>query len=273
MIPWVTYLFLTFMLTPMASANSVEVVQLDTDDLVQLTQKSPKTEFMIPGQDARSAYEIVLPANEKAKAWQLSPAEWQRYETLMQGDAKYQFSQLDPVWVLGIYATTQVERERYARKFLELSEQRLQRALAFNEAFRKVSVDYFMDQAVVDLDQFYAIFGEERPPQHTAVNLPQQGDTLVFFLNPTSSPSLAAYQRMRELMDNASGVTLEIYFGGDVKTDDIQKWAQHANLSQRAVQDGRITLNYDQGAAAAFEVSRFPAGFIVRGDTAMPVEL
>ena len=123
---------------------------------VQSTWAAPPVQHLDPQQTTQVATEHHLSAAEKAKIWGLSTVEWEKYETLLQGDAKYQFSQLEPVWVLGIYAESESERRHFVKLFIEQSEARLKRALAFNQTFREMALEHFRYQPLIDLDQFYA---------------------------------------------------------------------------------------------------------------------
>ncbi len=238
---------------------------------VQSALAAPPVQRPDPQQTPQVSAEHQLSAAEKATLWGLTTQEWQKYETLLQGDAKFQFSQLEPVWVLGIYAESEVERRRYVKLFIEQGEARLNRALAFNQTFRETALEHFRHQPLIDLDQFYAMYGQERP-QRSPVNLPVLGDTLVFFVDPKTHSSLAEFQRIKDLMLSSPGVPLEIYFMGGATESDIQAWARLANLDQQQVQHGVISLNQEESAASLFQVSKAPAGFVVRGENATPIE-
>ncbi|EPN74421.1 hypothetical protein A221_10170, partial [Pseudomonas syringae pv. actinidiae ICMP 18801] len=59
-----------------------------------------------------------------ARDWNLSPQEWQRYQTLMQSSRGVYSPGLDPLTALGIEARTDEERRRYAELQVKAEAQR-----------------------------------------------------------------------------------------------------------------------------------------------------
>ena len=51
---------------------------------------------------------------QSATSLGVTTQEWTRYESIMQGEGKYHWSDADPVLVLGMYAKSESERRRYA---------------------------------------------------------------------------------------------------------------------------------------------------------------
>ncbi len=215
---------------------------------------------------------FLLSAEDKANAWGLSLDQWRRYRALMQGDAKYQFTNLDPIHVLGIYAETDDESRELADLLVRRNYERLTRARSFNRAYEVAGKEFIGDEPLIDMDRFYAAYGLEKPAGQKDLK-PQIGDTLLFFTNPNTAQTLASYQRMKDLMSLAP-VGMEIYFTGTEDEKDIQKWAQSARISKEKVSDGSITLNFDKGESDVFKISgKNNAGFILRGDTAIVIDL
>ncbi|WP_019334073.1 TIGR03759 family integrating conjugative element protein, partial [Pseudomonas syringae] len=70
-----------------------------------------------------------------ARDWNLSPQEWQRYQTLMQSSRGVYSPGLDPLTALGIEARTDEERRRYAELQVKAEAQRTAKELAYQRAY------------------------------------------------------------------------------------------------------------------------------------------
>ena len=209
-----------------------------------------------------------------ASQWGLSIDEWDRYKGLRDGDAKYQFSQLDPIEILGIYAESESEQRRYALLLVERNARRLEKFLTFNRLYQQVGAEYFADTPFLDMTQFNRSYGRN---QYSSVGNPavstQFGDTLVMFIDIGKDNYRAEANKILKLNQKAT-VTLEIYFLNKPEEKDIQSWAKRIGIETGEVESGKISLNYDQGESGVFNVGeRSIIGFLVRGETATPLEL
>ena len=80
----------------------------------------------------------VLSESERARAraWNLSEVEWQRYRQLMQGiRGSISPETISPIEVLGIHARDEAERQRYADAWARALHEDVDRILAFQRAY------------------------------------------------------------------------------------------------------------------------------------------
>jgi integrating conjugative element protein (TIGR03759 family) len=86
----------------------------------------------------------------RAEAWGLSFEEWQRFETLMQGQRGLWSPDLDPIMVLGIHARSDDERRRYAELTVEQERARVAGELAFQRAYDEAWRRLYPDELPID---------------------------------------------------------------------------------------------------------------------------
>ena len=73
-----------------------------------------------------------------SKAWGITGKDWQRYQELMKGEAALYYAHLEPAHVLGLYADSESDRQRYAKILSDRESQRIDRLFAFNRAWARV---------------------------------------------------------------------------------------------------------------------------------------
>ena len=74
--------------------------------------------------------------------WDLTQTDWQRYSVLMAGPRGYWSAQLDPLTALGVHASNDEERERYATILLSLEQQRIAGEIAFQRVYNRLAKNY-----------------------------------------------------------------------------------------------------------------------------------
>jgi hypothetical protein len=90
---------------------------------------------------------------EMSKYWGLTIDEYQRYKQLMKGLAgKMAVSGVTPLEVLGMYANTPGEREKYARMTAKMMRDYNQRALDFEYAYQKAYKDMYPNDKIINID-------------------------------------------------------------------------------------------------------------------------
>lgn len=79
---------------------------------------------------------------EQLTEWDLTTTEWERYQHLMEGKRGTWSPGLDPLTALGVSATSQTERRRYAELFVRAEFKRVSLELAFqlevNQAWKRL---------------------------------------------------------------------------------------------------------------------------------------
>ena len=180
-----------------------------------------------------------------AQQWELTAAEWQRYQQLMQGiRGSLSLPTISPIEVLGIHARNDAERRRYAEQWARLLYRDAERVLAFQRAYDAAVKRLFPQQPLID---------PAKLPNRRFQSLnAAPGDRLMFFTTLNCVRCDAHLRRLiGSLGQRSIPLGIDIYlFTQDVdgNTDaQIRSWAQTHSLPPEQVQDGTITLNHDNG--------------------------
>ncbi|WP_020406854.1 hypothetical protein [Hahella ganghwensis] len=204
--------------------------------------------------------------------WGLSEKEWSRYQVLMETDAKYQFANLPPVFVLGIYADNVTDRERYARLLILQDKKRMDGFKAFEAVHDRVGREIFAGIPFIDYRQIAQTYNLPDNQKSQASNLPKLGDTLVMFVNSSDQESISKFETARQI-SLKTAVALEVYFMQATTDKQIQAWAKAAKIDPEDVEKGAITLNYDNGESKVFGLDEIQTKlFNVRGNEAVPLQ-
>ncbi len=207
---------------------------------------------------------VILSQNQdtatvEAKRWGLSEKEWSTYQEIMLGQGRYFWPNVDPITVLGIYAETDAERERYA-EMLAIQEYQLQkRFLALNDAYLAAARRLVGDEPVLDMakfDRYYSVGGPAVSPASTFGE--GIGSRIVLFVSADCSSCTDYYERVRRLQ--SFGIVLDIYFVGTTE-DQIIAWARERGIDPALVRQGTITLNRDDGNYARYGKPPLPIAY------------
>ncbi|KIH84091.1 TIGR03759 family integrating conjugative element protein [Pseudomonas batumici] len=182
-----------------------------------------------------------------ATEWGLKPEEWQRYRRLMQGPLGVYSPNLDPLTALGIEARDSQEQQRYAEQQVQAEFARVQKLLAYQNAYNDAFQRLYPGQLPVNL------MGTESTAQASPV---------------TSSVRLAVFvttnckncpERVRQLQQTAQG--FDLYLVDSLGKDDrLRAWAKRAGIEPQKVLNRDITLNHDAGHWARLgDNGAFPA--------------
>ena len=217
-------------------------------------------------------FKTTLTAEEKAIVWGLTSKEWTRYEKLMQGDAKYQFRNSDPITILGIYAESDRDRDRYADMLVEREAERARRFDKFNQLWEQKIQLKFHGEKIIDLSRLGFDFNSGKSNSSQSTH-PQLGDRLLLFLNIKEPGSTSAFQTMLDIQKRSVSSGLDIVFTNNTTEKEIQNWARSARVDVSMVSDGFINLDIDDGVSEHFDASKSNKGFLIRGDEAYAVPL
>ncbi|WP_085702151.1 TIGR03759 family integrating conjugative element protein [Pseudomonas sp. B15(2017)] len=166
-----------------------------------------------------------------AQQWGLKLEELQRFRDLMQGPLGTYSPNLDPLSALGIEASTDAERQRYALLQVQAEATRVEKLLAYQRAY---------DQA-----------WKQRYPELALVNLSPIASPLMS-KSKTRQAVFVQYDcpecetTVRQLQ--ASGTPFDLYVVNSHQDDNrIRQWAQKAGIHPSNVRDGIISINHDNG--------------------------
>jgi integrating conjugative element protein (TIGR03759 family) len=210
----------------------------------------------------------VLSASDRARArlWDLSEVEWQRYQQLMQG-IRGSISPLtiSPIEVLGIHARDEVERQRYAEIWARIMYEDAGRILAFQQAYDAAVKRLYPNQPLIDISRLPGNSAERTEFQST--------DRLLFFTRPDCPACDLILRKLLKRIDQIDG--LDIYLSDVPQGDDsaVRDWASTHQIDPAWVHSRHITLNHDGGALDKLTKGQgeVPTLFRRRGEALLPI--
>ncbi|HAT6801821.1 TPA: TIGR03759 family integrating conjugative element protein [Citrobacter freundii] len=196
--------------------------------------------------------ETFLVITATAQRWGLSQEEWSRYEVLKKSERGIWSPSLDPLTTLGVEATTDAERRRYADLLVEKESLRVEKELAFQRAY---------DEA------WKRRFPDLMPVTTTTTTTTNTTTRLAVFVREDCP---ACDVRLRTLL--SAGNPLDIWLVGSGNDDNrLKSWATSQHIDSSRVQRREITLNHDAGRWLHYGEGRMPAVLEKKGDTWLAV--
>ena len=177
----------------------------------------------------------------RARAWELSDAQWRRYKALMQGiRGSISPATISPIEVLGIHARDDEERRRYAQRWTRLMREDVGRILAFQQAYDEAGKRLYPNEPVIDPARL--------PGGSKKTSLLQLGDRVLFFIHTECPVCDQLLRKLLRRIDQISGI--DIYLTGLESGDDeaARNWASYHQIRPEWVHSRRVTLNHDAGA-------------------------
>lgn len=164
-----------------------------------------------------------------AQEWGLSSQEFQRYRTLMQGSRGVYSPGLDPLTALGIEAQSDAERRRYAELQVRAEAQRVQKELAYDQAYR---------------DAWNRLYPNLQPVQAGGQSAPQASPAvrgngrLAVFVTDSCA---ACIERVQALQ--SAGQAFDLYLIGSQNDDArIRRWAVLAGNAD--LKNSKLTVRH-----------------------------
>ncbi|WP_241911096.1 TIGR03759 family integrating conjugative element protein [Vibrio lentus] len=162
-----------------------------------------------------------LSVSQDAQYWQLSQADWARYEQLMHSPLTYDMQEASPLEVLAQFARSDEERARLVERLVAFDKERTDGLLALDGAYRAAWARLYPNLKPIG----------PRLPERVALFVRAKCDTCVDVLKQWRS----------------HGVAVDVYMlGGDDKA--LQAWASVAGVRHGDVEKQWITLNHDTRA-------------------------
>ena len=153
---------------------------------------------------------------------------------LMQGSRGVYSPGLDPLTALGIEAQSDAERRRYAELQVRAEAQRVQKELAYDQAYRDAWNRLYPNLQPVQAG------GQAAPQASPAVR--GNGRLAVFVTDSCA----ACTERVKALQ--SAGQAFDLYLIGSQNDDArIRRWAVLAGVDPAKVRGRQITLNHDAG--------------------------
>ncbi len=166
-----------------------------------------------------------------AAVWNLTHADWTRYETLMAGRRGAWSPDADPLLVLGAHARTEAERRRFAEAFVLAEHARVEGEFAFERAVQAAWQRLFPGQ-----------------PRIAAAPGKLPGTAAERYAMVLDRGCADCGRRIRDRLE--AGVPVDVYVRGAADDADLRAWAAEQAVEPAAVRAGRLTLNHGAGAPA-----------------------
>ena len=175
---------------------------------------------------------------ELAREWGLTPQEWSRYRTVMEGPRGIYSPGLDPLTALGIEAKSAEERRRYAELQVQAERQRIDKELAYQKAYDQAFARLYPNEKVIQIST------EPLSPKISgATNALKGSGRLAVFVQDSCTSCIA---RVKDLQ--AQKQPFDLYFVGSQGDDEtIRRWAILAGIEPTSARSRQITLNHDAG--------------------------
>ncbi|WP_434339390.1 TIGR03759 family integrating conjugative element protein [Motilimonas cestriensis] len=188
----------------------------------------------------------------QAAAWLLTLEDWVKYKAIMKLTPRGNWSKdIDPVTALGVEATTEEERKRYATISLQLEAKRIEKEVAFEKTRQQVAKGMFGDMPVV-----------------TPVNEREDAEFSSFvalFAHKNCNKSCEEYVK-GVLRSTPKGAKLDIYVVGASSDEEVYALGSQVGVDQSLIESGKITVNYDAGKSMKLGLKKIPARIVVGAD-------
>lgn len=205
-------------------------------------------------------------ARTRAGLWGLSPEEWQRYRTLMEGiRGSISPGTISPIEVLGIHARDEAERRQYAEQWAVMMREDAERILAFQRAYDDAGRLLYPLETLIDVARL--------PVQTDSGDALRRTDRVLLFARPDCAACDALLARVLARLDRLDGV--DVFLTGIPAGDEaaIRNWAIDRGIRPEWVTARRVTLNFEGGALARVAPGReeLPVLMRRRGGSVTPL--
>jgi len=227
--------------------------------LTQTSQQQGVTEEK--SQTTRSFEQLAQP-------WGLTAAEWERFEALKQQPRGYWSPGLDPLTALGMEATTEAERQRYAELQVKLEVARVERELAYQRAYNAAFARLYPDALLIQdpqqaqTNRFTELLKNGVPP---GLPLPSAEGRYRLFVKEGCADCVQQ-ARMLQILNEPFDLYMLGTNGDDHK---VRRFATEAGIREADVNTKKITLNHDgglwQSGFSEWAGGQLPATFVFRG--------
>lgn len=210
-------------------------------------------------------------AEVTGRRFQLSADEWTRYKEIMAGEGQYHWPHVDPVWVMSIYAASEMERRRYAKLAARQEYERTRKLLRFKDAYVDAFWQMYNHEPIMDLEAFQKRYLSRE--MSASVNMsggtpgpikrPEDysGDRIVLFISTNNCPDCdSIFMNLSQHQTQVPGAVLDVHFVDDTRSS-ISDWAKRMGIAPSDITQGYITLNQDAKMYARYGNPSLPAAF------------
>ena len=174
---------------------------------------------------------------ELASEWGLTLEDWSRYQAVMKGPRGIYSPGLDPLTALGIEAKSTEERRRYAELQVKAERQRVEKELAYQQAYDQAFKRLYPDEKIIQLSASPA------SPMTSSPRALKKDGRLAIFVQDSCTACIARVKNLQ-----AQKQAFDLYFVGSQGDDEkIRRWAILAGIEPNSVLSRTITLNHDAG--------------------------
>lgn len=175
--------------------------------------------------------------SNSAREWGLTPQEWARYQSLMQGPRGTYSPGLDPLTALGIEAQSTDERLHYAERQVRAERQRVEKELVYQRAYDQAFARLYPDEKIIELSS--------TPLSSPVAGQPSLGSDgrLAVFVREDCALCVSQIKALQKRKQ-----TFDLYVVGAQGDDErIRRWAILAGIDPASVRSRNVTLNHDDG--------------------------
>ncbi|MFP4731341.1 TIGR03759 family integrating conjugative element protein [Pasteurella multocida] len=192
-------------------------------------------------------------SKQVAGEWGLSEEEWSRYQKIIKEGSRGVWSpNLDPLTTLGIEASSDTERMKYARLLARKEFERVEKELRFQLAY---------DAAFKEL--YPNIMPIRTESTTVSSDLNGMSGRLLFFTRIDNC--LKCEITLNKLLSTNREVDIYI-INSEGDNSKIQDWAVKHRIDVNKVRSRQITLNHDNGLWLNYANGKMPAVFQIQGD-------
>ncbi|WP_018995384.1 TIGR03759 family integrating conjugative element protein [Thioalkalivibrio sp. ALJ2] len=190
----------------------------------------------------------------RTQHWDLSDAEWEQYDSIMEGPRGLWTPDLDPIWVLGIHAETERERRYYAELAVEQERERVAGELAFQHAYDAAWDRLYPDRVLIESRDRSGDASSSAPrisePTTPSLADLHADDRVVLVAARDCEPCAEILGRAVDRLQDGAQWRLDVFLTDTDADQEVRRWAAENAIPIDMVRAGRITLNHDDGTLA-----------------------
>ena len=188
-----------------------------------------------------------------AKQWGLEQEEYQHYLGLMRGPLGKWNPDLDPLLALGMFAKSPQQEQRYAELYARQEFDLTERTLQFQRAYRRAFEQLFANLGVLDQSLLAPYFehlqhkSAMRETKRSAQKHFIDGDRLLLFVPVKCRDCVPMINHLMSLLGSTQQSGVDVYVHDAQDDEAVRAWANAHNIKSAWLNDGRLTLNRDEG--------------------------